>query len=48
MSTTMIVEEFLLLALALIYTAISYGHAPQETRADRQSNNMDHEKPERR
>jgi hypothetical protein len=44
----MIVEEFLLLALALIYTAISYGHVPRENRADRQSNNMDHENPERR
>jgi hypothetical protein len=43
----MIVEEFLLLALALIYTAISYGQVPPETRADQQSN-MDHEKPERR
>jgi len=47
MSTAMIVEEFLLLALALIYTAISYGHVPRENRADWQSE-MDHEKPERR
>ena len=43
----MIVEEFLLLALALIYTAISYGHVPREKRADRQGD-IDHEKPERR
>jgi hypothetical protein len=33
----MIVEGFLLLALALIYAAISYGPSPQESRTDRQS-----------
>ena len=33
----MIVEKFLLLALALIYAAISYGPSPRESRTDRQS-----------
>jgi hypothetical protein len=37
MSAAMIVETFLLLALALIYVAISYGPAPRESRSDRQS-----------
>jgi hypothetical protein len=36
-------EEFLLLALALIYIAISYGHSPGDSSADRQSD-MDQEK----
>jgi hypothetical protein len=36
MSTAMIMEEFLLLALALIYIAISCGHSPRESSADRQ------------
>jgi len=30
----MIVEELLLLALALIYAAISYGYPPPESRDD--------------
>jgi hypothetical protein len=28
----MIIEELLLLALAVIYAAISYGHSPPESR----------------
>jgi hypothetical protein len=36
MSTNMTIEEFLLLALALIYIAISYGHSPGERSADPQ------------
>lgn len=36
----MIVEEFLLLALALVYTAISYGQSPRESGLERQ-NEMD-------
>jgi hypothetical protein len=39
----MIMEEFLLLALALIYTVISYGNSPGPSSADRQSD-MDQEK----
>ncbi|MEX0804381.1 MAG: hypothetical protein WD688_13855 [Candidatus Binatia bacterium] len=43
----MIVEEFLLLALALIYVAISFGHSPGENSADRQRD-IDQEKSQRR
>ena len=32
----MVIEQFLLIALALIYIAISYGHSPGERSADRQ------------
>jgi hypothetical protein len=42
MSTVMILEEFLFLALALVYIAISYGHSPGDSSAGRQSD-MDQE-----
>lgn len=32
----MVIEQFLLIALALIYIAISYGHSPGERSADQQ------------
>ena len=32
----MTIEEFLLLALVLIYIAISYGHSPADRSADQQ------------
>jgi hypothetical protein len=36
MSTVMTIEQFLLIALALIYIAISYGHPPEERSGDRE------------
>lgn len=43
----MIVEEFLLLALALVYAAISYGHSPRESGVERQDE-MDRKESRRR
>ncbi|MGH7824921.1 MAG: hypothetical protein ACREQ7_07060 [Candidatus Binatia bacterium] len=37
MSPEMVAEGFLLLALVLIYSVISYGHSPKESGGDRHS-----------